>query len=70
MRRNRRGIARFPIQLPKGGPRTRGEALVEQLQEAVIAPETRDRVKHTWIRPGTWALIDQRAATRRTGNLH
>lgn len=70
MRRYRRGIARFPIQLPKGGPKTRGEALVEELQEAVLPPETRDKVKHAWIRLGTWSLIDKRAATRRAGNLN
>ena len=70
MRRYRRGIAKFPIQLPKGGPRTRSKALVEQLQEAGIAPESRDRVKNAWIRPGTWSLIDKRAAIRRAGNLN
>ena len=31
--------------------------------------QARDRPENSWIRPGTWALIDSRAAARRDGHL-
>ena len=57
------------MEMPAIGPRTEGEAAFEVLQGKVETPPRREWPVNNWIWPGTWALIDQRAAMRRAGKL-
>ena len=43
--------------------------MFEELVEAVEKLPKRERPESAWVRPGTWALIDERAARRKEGNL-
>ena len=48
---------------------TEGEKMFETLRQTVEKPPAQDRPENSWIRPGTWALIDSCAADRREGRL-
>ena len=43
--------------------------MFETLKEAVDPPRRRERPKNSWIRGGTWELIDHRTSMRREGRL-
>ena len=43
---------------PPPRPMREGDAMLEELVEAVVAPPKRERPDHEWIRGGTWKLID------------
>ena len=43
--------------------------MFEELVEAVEKPLARERPENHWVRPGTWLLVDQRAAMRKEGIL-
>ena len=60
---------RFPLQLPNTGPATEGERIFETLKTKIEKPEKREREENAWIRPGTWALVDERAKLRALGRL-
>ena len=63
-KRYRKGIKSCPLNLPKFGPLTEGEDAVEELQATVVKPTPQEFKGNQWIRPGTWALVDQRAGAR------
>ena len=65
----RRRRQRFPMQLPRFGPRSEMEAQFEELQHAIVPPPARERPENQWISEQTWALIDNRARLRREGRL-
>ena len=48
---------------------TEGEKLFESLSEAVEKPRQKEREANSWIRPGTWLLVDRRTSLRREGRL-
>ena len=49
----------FPLQLPKTGPSNKGERIFETLKTEIDKPEKRKREENFWIRPGTWALVNE-----------
>ena len=59
---------RFPLKLPRTG-RSSGEKLFEQLACKIDKPDHRRREENAWIRPGTWALVDERAKLRQLQRL-
>ena len=65
----RKKMQTCPLKIPKGSPMTEGEKMFETLRQTVEKPPAQDRPENSWIRPGTWALIDSRAADRREGRL-
>jgi len=69
LRRYRKRRQRFPVALPRAGPRTHGEALFEELKGACEPPPARQRPANAWISDATWVLVDRRAALRRGGWL-
>ena len=60
---------RFPVRLPKKGPRTHAEQIFEELKATCEPTPSRERVENSWIQPDTWRLIDARAALRKEGKL-
>ena len=60
---------RFPLQLPPTGPATEGEKIFEVLKTKIEKPARREREENAWIRPGTWALVDERSKLRSLGRL-
>ena len=60
---------RFPLQLPKTGPADEGEKLFEEIKAKIEKPPKRKWEENAWIRPGTWALVDDRAKLRSLGRL-
>mmetsp|Transcript_7501 Transcript_7501/g.17019 ORF Transcript_7501/g.17019 Transcript_7501/m.17019 type:complete len:226 (-) Transcript_7501:948-1625(-) len=65
----RRKRQRFPIRLPKYGPRTEMEASFEELQSNCVKPPPRALKSNSWISDATWQLVDRRAQLRRRGML-
>ena len=59
---------RFLLKLPRAG-RSSGEKLFEQLAGKIDKPDHRERPENAWIRPGTWALVDERAKLRHLQRL-
>ena len=55
--------------MPAVGPTAKVEAKFEELRGKVEPPPQREWPEKNQNRPGTWALIDQRAAMRRAGKL-
>ena len=68
MGRYRKKRKTFPLHLPTFGPQAHGEALYEQLRDSCKKPALRERLVNSWIRPGTWTLIDH-CATLNCQNL-
>ena len=60
---------RFPLHLPPTGPATEGEKIFEVLKTEIEKPARREREENAWIRPGTWALVDEGAKLRSLGRL-
>ena len=60
---------RFPICMPRYGPRTEPECLFEELHANCPKPTERERVRSHWISDATWQLVDHRAQLRRRGML-
>ena len=58
----------FPLTLPRAG-RSDGEKLFEQLAGRTDKPDHRERPEKAWIRPETWALVDERAKLRHLQRL-
>ena len=58
----------FPLTLPRAG-RSSGKKLFEQLACKIDKPDHRRREENAWIRPGTWALVDERANLRHLQRL-
>ena len=46
-----------------------GKRMFEKFAEEISKPMRRDRDSNSWIRPGTWLLIDQRTSLRREDRL-
>ena len=69
MQQYRRNRQRFPITLPRNGPRTELESWFEELQSDCEAPPIRERPANAWISQSTWALVDRRASMRKSGAL-
>ena len=65
----RRRQSRFPIRLDRVGPRSKQEAIFEELQANCIPPPPRARIANSWISEGTWQLVDHRSMLRRRGML-
>ena len=65
----RRGRQRFPMRIPKVGPRNKMEAAFEELQSNCIKPPPRQAKSNAWISEETWQIIDHRATLRRMGRL-
>ena len=64
----RKKMQTCPLRIPRG-PMSANEEIFETLRKTVEKPPARDRPENSWIRPGSWALIDSRAADRREGRL-
>ena len=62
-------LLRHSLLPPPPRPMLEGDAMLEELVEAVAAPPKRERPDHDWIRGGTWKMVDQRAALRKAGRL-
>ena len=60
---------RFPLQLPQTGPATEGEKIFEVPKTKIEKPARREREENAWIRPVTWALIDEWSKLRSLGRL-
>ena len=60
---------RFPVRLPKKGPRTHAEQIFEELKATCKPTPSRERAENSWIQPDTWQLIDARAALRKEDKL-
>jgi len=69
MQQYRRNRQRFPITLPRNGPRTELESWFEELQSDCEAPPIRECPANAWISQSTWALVDRRASMRKSGAL-
>jgi exonuclease III len=69
MKAYRKKRHRFPIRLPRHGPRTLLESKFEALREDISPPAPRARKSNHWISPATWKLVDHRAMLRRKGQL-
>ena len=69
MQHYRRNCQRFPLTLPRNGPRMELESLFEELQSDCEAPPVRDRPANAWISQSTWHLVDPRASMRKRGAL-
>ena len=54
---------------PPVRPLTAGDAMFEELAEAVEKPPVKERPDNLWVRPSTWLLVDRRAAMRKEGAL-
>ena len=64
----RKKLQQCPLKIERGRMSS-DEKKFETLRRAVEPQEARARPENSWIRPGTWALIDSRAAARRDGHL-
>merc|ERR1711906_12899 len=51
------------------GERTEGEHMFAELVGAIEKVPKRERDAYVWIRPGTWAAVDERAARKNAGTL-
>ena len=65
----RRRRQRFPIRLPRVGPRTELETAFEDLQSNCMPPPPRKVKANAWISDATWAIVDRRATLRHMGWL-
>lgn len=63
----RRRRTRFPLTIE--GPQTELEKQFEELKSTMEKPNVRTLPKHGWISDETWALVDRRAAMRKSGRL-
>ena len=62
IKRYAEGRTRLPVQPPTPEEQTEGEKMFAELVATVEELLRRERKHLDWIRPGTWALIDQRAS--------
>ena len=69
MQQYRRNRQRFPLTLPRIGPRTELESLFEELQSDCEALPVHDRPANAWISQSTWTLVDRCASMRKSGAL-
>jgi len=69
LQRYRRRFARFPVQLPRFGPRTEQEEMFEELKAECERPHPRERPANEWISARTWKLVDRGAVLNRKGRL-
>ena len=67
--RHVRRMTRFPFKLPATGPATEGEKMFEMLKGGMDKVPPREWEESAWIRPGTWALIDERSKLRALHSL-
>ena len=65
----KRRRCRFPLRMPKTGPRTHSEQIFEDLKRKCEPPPPRQRRENNWIQPATWAMVDARAGMRKQGLL-
>ena len=56
--------------MPRYGPRSESETLVEELADTVERPTPKTLKANEWIRPSTWALIKRKAGLERESRLH
>ena len=60
----------FPLEIPKDGlSPDKGEELFEEIKTRVEKTLPRKYGEYAWIRPGTWALINECAKLRRLDRL-
>jgi hypothetical protein len=57
-----KGRRKVPIEMGKGGPLTKADALFLDLKGFTTETNQHPRRLKTWISERTWALIDRRAA--------
>jgi hypothetical protein len=69
LKRYRRKRETLPVEPLKVGEGTKLEDMFAALAIAIEKPEKRDRPENSWIRPGTWALVDRRSSKRKQGTL-
>ena len=55
--------------LPAAGERTEGEEMFAKLADAIDKPPKREWVENSWIRPGTWAVVDEHGSKKNAGTL-
>jgi hypothetical protein len=67
-RRYLNGRKRCPLSLEKGGPKTKADALFQEVKSYMEETEARPHRWKTWISQETWDLIDRRSALRRRRN--
>ena len=54
---------------PPLAEQTEGEHMFATLKDKVSKPELWRQPENSWIRPGTWVLINQRVTFRKEGRL-
>jgi hypothetical protein len=60
------GRKRYPLHPQKWGPKTKTDALFEDLKGSIQRNPKRDRVWTPWISKETWALVDKKAALKQS----
>jgi hypothetical protein len=60
------GCKRYPLHPQKWGPKTKTDALFEDLKGSIQRDPKRDRVWTPWISKETWALVDKKAALKQS----
>ena len=68
--RYRRRRQRFPVSLPRYGPRSESETLVGELDDTVEKPDPKAKPSNKWIRSSTWSLIDLKAGLTHEDRLN
>ena len=59
----------LPVQPPAAEERTEGEEMFATLAAIIEKPPKREWAENSWIRPGTWAAIDERGSKKNAGIL-
>jgi hypothetical protein len=57
---------RYPLHPQKWGPKTKTDALFEDLKGSIKQNPKRDRMWTPWISKETWALVDKKAAQKQS----
>jgi hypothetical protein len=60
------GRKRYPLHPHKWGPKTKTDALFEDLKGSIKQNPKRDRVWTPWISKKTWALVDKKEALKKS----
>ena len=59
----------IPVQPPAARERTEGEEMFVKLADAIDNPPKREWAENSWIRPSTWAAVDEHGSKKNAGVL-
>ena len=59
----------LPIQPPAAGEQTEGEEMFAKLAATIDKPPKRELTENSWIRPGSWAAVEERGFKKNAGVL-